>query len=418
MAILAMRSSNEILITMLPLFSRDVANQLCEADYQECIETVQNAPDSKISFSNLGKLIKNSVLFESLNGIREEQLLEKIPLGNKTNKTYFVKRSKLSPGSGPGSMCDDKHPYNGTYGSSVFAYVVQKETFQRATPSYVSTSGSGFTYKDKGEVTDCKEDWIIIWRYHCSRKVNDSKLTRFTTYFETKNPEFIWLNQIALAEYIGEDGDEASNIKLHGNALKNEGPFRKMMPGVLKKVGEMTEAGVKPKDIYKQMRNTNEPSLGLRNAKQIYNVANKQKLAKFGPSFGSSGSDQALKVFNDMQFDKENYGLFVKHFYVDHLGKPAIICFNNWQIEYTKVQCRYNTFRCSPIVEDKSYNMSCTYVTHYCFQTRDFVLRSDPTVHPIVPGNALYLVALFKHELMLHVLGDSWEKLWSQYLQS
>ena len=87
-----------------------------------------------------------------------------------------------------------------------------------------------------------------------------------------------------------------------------------------------------------------------------------------------------------MQFDKDTYGHFVKHFYLDQYGKPAIICFDNWVVEYTKVQCRYNSFRCSPITEDKSYNLTETYMTHYCFQSRDFVLRSNPQVHPIVPG--------------------------------
>ena len=138
--------------------------------------------------------------------------------------------------------------------------------------------------------------------------------------------------------------------------------------------------------IFSKLRDVERPTQGLRDAKQIYNVISYHKQKELGQIFGRTGSDQMLKIFRNMQLDTSKYGKFVRQFYTDDLGKPSIMCYEQWQVEYTKRMCKFNPLSCSIIEHDKTYNMCVCFLTHYAFQTMDFVLREDPDIHPIIPG--------------------------------
>ena len=284
----------EHFIPLVPSNIKDVANVVSTAEYEEIVETLANAPDTKVSYSNFGQRIKKPKVYETLLAVKNEKLLEKIPPGNKSNKSYFIKRTDFT--NGPGSIIDDKHPYNGSYGSSCYAYTVSNGKFCKAASGYVSTAGQHFTYKKGDTVSICDENWIISWTYSCSRNRKDAELKRHATYFITKNPEFTWMNDIAMIEYVGVDPDEFSNTKPHGNSHEGD-PFRRTKFSLIKESAQLHEAGVSPRKIYDVKRNTSRPSEGLRNPTQIYNAANRLKREKFGNTFGSSGSDQMLKVF-------------------------------------------------------------------------------------------------------------------------
>ena len=190
-----------------------------------------------------------------------------------------------------------------------------------------------------------------------------------------------------MIEYTGIDKDECSNTRPHGNTIYNGDPYRRCDKALLSKAASLREAHVPSRQIYRELTDVSSPSKGLMRSKQIYNAHSNAKRKQFGPSFGGSASEQALKAFRDMQLSPENeYGDFIQHFSCDKNGKPGIICFEPWQIEYTKKCCHFNPFTCSLIDEDKTYNITTFFLTHYAFLTPDFVQRRDPTIHPIIPG--------------------------------
>ena len=146
------------------------------------------------------------------------------------------------------------------------------------------------------------------------------QLRRHVTYFVTKNPDYLWVNPIALVEFTGTDSDEFSNTKPHGNMIYRGEPFRRADKALLDQARVLREAHVPPRQIYRQLSNVSSPSKGLSHSKQIYNVQAYAKQKKFGPSFGGSASDQALKVFRDMQLNP-GYGEFVQYLYCDKKRK-------------------------------------------------------------------------------------------------
>ena len=342
---------------------------------------------SNICFSNFGKTEKKPKLFATLNAIQKEELPNLVPDGNKTNLTFFVKRpSKIH---GPGSLVDDKAPFSEKYGSNCYAYQVIGDSFVRAHSGYICTGGSGgsMTYREGQHVYPVMDEWIIIWTCYATRI--DDGLKRNVTYFVTKNTSYLWMNEIALVEYTGQDQDVFSSDRPHGNSIRNEAPHRRQNKVLTDKAVELRNLGVPAKKVYRQLKNVETPSEGISSPKKIYDAYSKQKKKDFGGNFGSTASEQMLTIFRSMQLGPEHlYGDFVKHFALDKRGKPGFICYEDWQIQYTKRCCAFNTTSCSPIHEDKTYSTSSSFLTHYCFISFDFVTAKDPTVNPIIPGKS------------------------------
>ena len=85
----------------------------------------------------------------------------------------------------------------------------------------------------------------------------------------------------------------------------------------------------------------------IKQSKQIYDQLSKHKKKEEGVYvFGKTANDQILQAYVEMQSDKE-YGNFIKYFFVNDKGKPGIICFQEWQIAYTKRMCAFNPIKCS-----------------------------------------------------------------------
>ena len=59
-------------------------------------------PQSKICFKNGGRILKKPALYSTLEEMKNETLPEKIPDGNKTNLSFFLKRTNFD--HGPGAM--------------------------------------------------------------------------------------------------------------------------------------------------------------------------------------------------------------------------------------------------------------------------------------------------------------------------
>ena len=345
--------------------------------------TTTKLPTSNICNQNFGKLIKKPELLATLEGVKTEVLPDSIPNGNKSNTTLFVKRTNFK--NGPGAIVDDKSPYDGGWGNNCFAYVTVNGRFKRATSSYITTSDMSYKPKDSTVALPVQDDWIVIWTQYCSRKVKD-QLRRNVTYFETRNPSYLWMNSIALIEYIGDDKDVYSSTRPHGHMRFRGEPHRRQDKALTDTVKTLRNMGVPPRQIYRQFSDLSSPSKGLAGSKQIYNAHYHENKKKFGPNFGGSASDQTLTVFRNMQLNPI-YGDFVKFFFCDSKGKPGVLCYEQWQIEYCKKVCRYNPYQCSLIETDKSYNVTIGYyLTHFAYTTHEFVLRKDPNVHPIVPG--------------------------------
>ena len=105
-------------------------------------------------------------VYKILESIKIEELPSKVPSGNKTNTTFFIRRTNFD--DGPGALADDKAPYSGGYGSHVYAYEVRNEKFKRCVDKSISTTG-GFTYKKGGLVYACDPNWIIQWQSYSTR---------------------------------------------------------------------------------------------------------------------------------------------------------------------------------------------------------------------------------------------------------
>ena len=133
-----------------------------------------------------------------------------IPSGNKSNTTFFIRRTHFE--LGPGSLVDDKQPYTGgKHGARVYAYQLRYNQFKRAISENISQRKGSFTYKKDGQTHFCNENWIILWQAYISQVNNNAELRRSVTYFVTQNPDYLWMNKIALVEYTGIDNQECQN---------------------------------------------------------------------------------------------------------------------------------------------------------------------------------------------------------------
>ena len=375
-------------VPLLQAEEREIANLLTTIEEKEVLQEDKDQPETNIRFSNFARRITRHEYFLKLASIKEVSLPEKVPSGNKTNLTFFVKRTNFA--FGPGALVDDKSPYNGKYGATCYGYKVENGIFKKQHSGYLTTKDMRFTYMFENVPTPCPDDWIIVWSYQSTRDFEGNQLKRHSTYFITKNSEYLWLNQIALVEYIGVDTDLVSNELPHGNSLREGSAFARTGKDIIAESLHYSEFGAKPRKTFTQLRNLEEPTKGLFNSKQIYNAISRSKAKKLGQGFGNGGSEEMLTAFRHMQLKTESYGKFIKHFSVEQAGKPTLILFEDWQIQYTKKMCRFHPARCSNIQEDKTYSVSKCFLTYYCFPTLDFVVRSKPNVHPVIPGPFFY----------------------------
>lgn len=168
---------------------------------------LQEEEIAKVRSENFGKRLgtgqRGANVYKILESIKIEELPSKVPPGNKTNTTFFIRRTNFD--DGPGALADDKAPYSGGYGGHVYAYEVRNEKFKRVVDKSISTTG-GFTYKKGGLVYACDPNWIIQWQSYSTRSFEGSELKRHVTYYVTSNPQFLWMNDICLVEYTGIDG--------------------------------------------------------------------------------------------------------------------------------------------------------------------------------------------------------------------
>ena len=181
--------------------------------------------DTKLSFGNFGTEISTNKMYSLLELVRKEDLPAALPNGNKSNTTFFVKRKNFE--QGPGSVIDDKAPYTGGYGSHVYAHQVRGGRFEKVHNMRISTKEKKFTFKEKGIVKECDPNWIVSWESHCKRVRENSELKRSVTVFVTKNPDFLWLNNICVVQYTGIDNDAESNERPHGNSIHKDDPYRR-----------------------------------------------------------------------------------------------------------------------------------------------------------------------------------------------
>jgi hypothetical protein len=375
-------------VPLLQAEEREIANLLTTIEEKEVLQEDKDQPETNIRFSNFSRRITRHNYYLKLSSLKEVPLPEKVPSGNKTNLTFFVKRTNFA--FGPGSLVDDKSPYNGKYGATCYGYMVENGIFKKQHSGYLTTKDMKFTYMFENVPTPCPDDWIVVWSYQSTREFEGNQLKRHCTYFITQNSEYLWLNEIALVEYIGVDTDLISNELPHGNSLREGSAFARTGKDIIAESLHYSEVGAKPRKIFTKLRNVEEPTIGVFNSKQIYNAIARSKAKKLGPGFGNGGSEEMLTAFRHMQLKTESYGQFIKHFSVEQAGKPTLIAFDDWQIQYTKKMCRFHPARCSNIQEDKTYSVSKCFLTYYCFPTLDFVVRSKPWVHPVIPGPFFY----------------------------
>ena len=140
---------------------------------------------------------------------KDESMPSAIPSGNKSNTTFFIRRTHFE--LGPGSLVDDKQPYGGKHGARVYAYQLRYNQFKKAISKNISQRKGSFTYKKDGQTHVCNENWIILWQAYHSQVNNNVEFKRSVTYFVTKNPEYLWMNKIALVEYTGIDNQECQD---------------------------------------------------------------------------------------------------------------------------------------------------------------------------------------------------------------
>ena len=378
-----------------------------DSDYQDA---VQNNVQSKLSknelpddicFQNNGQTLKKSKLLPMLESIKNKKLPDSIFDGNKSDVTLYVKRTNFE--HGPGAMKDDKGAYlSQTHGQNVYAYLPVNGDFKKAISGHISTKGNIMTYKKGNEICPVEDDWVIIKTSYCTRQKDGLK--RYTTYFNTQNTQYLWINSIAVCEYIGKDLDEHSNLDPHMRSKYKDEPYRAQDKAAMSEALKMKEAGVPARKVLRQYRNVTTPSKGLNSPKKLYEAYSRSKKKLLGPSFGGSGSEQALKVFVDMQLGDEHVsGGFVKDFYCDSKGKPSFVCYEPWQIKYTKRMCRFNYVCCSPIHEDKTYNMCDCFLTQYAYLSTDFVRADDMVTHPIIPGKMIKFITTLTVRILWEV---------------
>ena len=290
---------------------------------------------------------------------------------------------------GPGAMPDDKAPYQEGHGQNCYGYIPSLEgNLVKAHKGFVTTSR--MTYKKDKVECPVEDQWIIVWTNTCTRTSSKDKLKRSVTYFQTKNQDFLWVNSMAIAEFQGIDSDEFSSKLCHGNMFQHPTKYQREDKQLLRTALEMRLDHVPARKVYRKLKNASAPSKSIKQSRQIYDQLAKHKQKEDGVHvFGKTANDQILQAYVEMQTDKE-YGNFIKYFFVNDKGKPGIICFQEWQIAYTKRMCAFNPIKCSIMHTDKTYNCTFCNVTHYAFETTDYVLAKDNSVHPIIPGAFLF----------------------------
>ena len=117
--------------------------------------------------------------------------------------------------------------YTDGYGNHVYALQVCDNRFEKVHNMRIQTKEK-FTFNEKGIVKECDPNWIISWESYCKRVRENSELKRSVTVFVTKNPDFLWLNNICIVQYIGIDNDNESNEQPHGNSIHNNDPYRRV----------------------------------------------------------------------------------------------------------------------------------------------------------------------------------------------
>ena len=354
--------SHTHIVPLLPGDEREVAG--VQYDIEKEVIAQEVIEDNKVRFKNFGERIAKKKLYSSLESVKDEFMESSIPPGNKTNMTFFITRTNYQ--DGPGAVVDDKSPYSGKHGARVYAYEVQNNQFKKAISQDISTKNKSFTYKKDHQVHVCSGNWIILWQAYNNRP-GSNDLNRSVTYFVTQNSDYLWLNKIALVEYTGIDDDLISSELPHGGSLYNGDPLRRVQKPLLREAVKLRQTGAPSRKIYNALRDVNNPTQGLANSKQVWNAVSYQKSKEFGPTMGNMANDQVLRVFRDMQKEESKFGKFVKDFHVDHRGKPSIVCFEEWQIAYTRKVGQFNPCRCAILEHDKTYNIWWVSATLFCF---------------------------------------------------
>ena len=145
-------------------------------------------------------------LYSALESVKDKTIPSVVPTGNKSNTTFFIRRTNFD--LGPCALADDKQPYTGgKHGARVYAYEVKNNKFKKAMSKDISTKNGSFTYKKDGHTHFCNTNWIILWQAYISQVKSNTELKRSVTYFVTQNPDYLWMNKLALVEYTGIDED-------------------------------------------------------------------------------------------------------------------------------------------------------------------------------------------------------------------
>ena len=159
-----------------------------------------------MQFNNFGERMSKKKLYSALESVKNKSIPSVIPTGNKSNTTFFIRRTNFD--LGPCALADDKQPYTGgKHGARVYAYEVENNKFKKAMSKDISTKNGSFTYKKDGHTHFCNTNWIILWQAYISQVKSNTELKRSVTYFVTENPDYLWMNKLALVEYTGIDDD-------------------------------------------------------------------------------------------------------------------------------------------------------------------------------------------------------------------
>jgi pSer/pThr/pTyr-binding forkhead associated (FHA) protein len=274
-------------VPLLSADERDLANMGTEIENEEVVIKSKEIPaDTKIRYGNFGTSIGMNNMYSLLESVREEDLPTEVPNGIKSNTTFYIKRKNFQ--HGPGSVIDDKAPYTGGYGSHVYALQVCGDRFEKVHNMRIQTKEK-FTFNEKGTVKECDPNWIISWESYCKRVREDSELKRSVTVYVTKHPDFLWLNDICVVQYIGIDNDRESNDRPHGNAIRKEAPHRRVERSLITEALKFRDVGAPSWKIYDQLTDTSTIT-GLTGTKQIYNAVSYKKQRELGKTYGPSAS--------------------------------------------------------------------------------------------------------------------------------
>ena len=107
-----------------------------------------------MQFNNFGERMSKKKLYSALESVKNKSIPSVIPTGNKSNTTFFIRRTNFD--LGPCALADDKQPYTGgKHGARVYAYEVENNKFKKAMSKDISTKNGSFTYKKDGHIHFC-----------------------------------------------------------------------------------------------------------------------------------------------------------------------------------------------------------------------------------------------------------------------